>query len=85
MSKCDLKGFDNMCSSFTSCEINESNINANVNNLRLIHMPNACVSVNEWLLNTRLTSARIILFNKIISELIFRNNHFSKITLNDNY
>jgi serine/threonine protein kinase len=70
ISKRDLKGFDNMCSSFTSHEINESNINANVDNLRLINMPNAGVSINEWLLNTRLTSARIILFNKIMSELI---------------
>ena len=70
LSKRDLKGFDNMCSSFTNHEINESNINANVDKLRLINMPNAGVSVNEWLLNTRLTSARIILFNKIMSELI---------------
>jgi len=70
ISKRDLKGFDNMCSSFTSHEINESNINANIDNLRLINMPNAGLSVNEWLLNTRLTSARIILFNKIMSELI---------------
>ena len=70
MSKRDLKGFDNMCSSFTSREINESNINANIDNLRLINMPNAGVSVNEWLLNTRLTTARIILFNKLMSELI---------------
>jgi serine/threonine protein kinase len=70
ISKRDLKGFDNMCSSFTSHDINESNINANIDNLRLINMPNAGLSVNEWLLNTRLTSARIILFNKIMSELI---------------
>ena len=70
ISKRDLKGFDNMCSSFTSREINESNINANIDSLRLINMPNAGLSVNEWLLNTRLTSARIILFNKIMSELI---------------
>jgi len=70
ISKRDLKGFDNMCSSFTNHEINESNINANIDNLRLINMPNAGLSVNEWLLNTRLTSARIILFNKLMSELI---------------
>ena len=70
ISKRDLKGFDNMCSSFTSHEINESNINSNIDNLRLINMPNAGLSVNELLLNTRLTSARIILFNKIMSELI---------------
>ena len=70
ISKRDLKGFDNMCSSFTSHEINESNINSNIDSLRLINMPNAGVSINEWLLNTRLTSARIILFNKIMSELI---------------
>jgi len=70
ISKRDLKGFDDMCSSFTSHEINESNINSNIDNLRLINMPNAGLSVNEWLLNTRLTSARIVLFNKIMSELI---------------
>ena len=70
ISKRDLKGFDDMCSSFTSHEINESNINANIDNLRLINMPNAGLSVNEWLLNTRLTSARIVLFNKIMTELI---------------
>lgn len=70
ISKRDLKGFDNMCSSFTSHQINESNINANIDNLRLINMPNAGLSVNEWLLNTRLTSARIILFNNIMTELI---------------
>ena len=70
ISKRDLNGFDNMCTSFTSREINESNINANIDNLRLINMPNAGVTVNEWLLNTRLTSARIILFNKLMTELI---------------
>ena len=72
ISKRDLAGFDNMCTSFTNHEINESNINANIDSLRLINMPNAGVSVNEWLFdtNTRLTSARIILFNKIMSELI---------------
>jgi len=72
ISKRDLDGFDNMCTSFTSHEVNESNINANIDSLRLINMPNAGVSVNEWLFdtNTRLTSARIILFNKIMSELI---------------
>ena len=70
ISKRDLEGFDNMCTSFTNHEINESNINANIDSVRLINMPNAGVSVNEWLFDTRLTSARIILFNKIISELI---------------
>jgi serine/threonine protein kinase len=70
ISKRDLEGFDNMCTSFTNNEINESNINANIDSLRLINMPNAGVSVNEWLFDTRLTSARIILFNKIMSELI---------------
>ena len=70
ISKRDLKGFDNMCTSFTNREINESNINSNIDDLRLINMPNAGVTVNEWLLNTRLTSARIILFNKLMTELI---------------
>ena len=70
ISKRDLAGFDNMCTSFTNHEINESNINANIDSVRLINMPNAGVSVNEWLFNTPLTSARIILLNKIMSELI---------------
>jgi hypothetical protein len=70
ISKRDLEGFDNMCTSFTNHEINESNINANIDSLRLINMPNAGVSVNEWLFNKPLTSARIILFNKLMSELI---------------
>ena len=70
ISKRDLTGFDSMCTSFTNREINESNINSNIDKLRLINMPNAGVSVNEWLLNTRLTSSRIILFNKLMSELI---------------
>lgn len=70
ISKRDLEGFDNMCTSFTSHEVNESNINANIDSLRLINMPNAGVSVNEWLFDTPLTSARIIIFNKIMSELI---------------
>ena len=70
ISKRDLDGFDNMCTSFTSHEVNESNINANIDSLRLINMPNAGLSVNEWLFDTPLTSARIILLNKIMSELI---------------
>ena len=70
ISKRDLDGFDNMCTSFTSNEVNESNINANIDSLRLINMPNAGLSVNEWLFDTPLTSARIILLNKIMSELI---------------
>ena len=70
ISKRDLAGFDNMCTSFTNHEINESNINANIDSLRLINMPNAGLSVNEWLFDTPLTSARIILLNKIMSELI---------------
>jgi hypothetical protein len=47
----DLRGFDEMCENFTSHDINESNINTvkNIRNLRLINMPNAGLSVNEWL------------------------------------
>jgi hypothetical protein len=68
--KRDLKGFDSMCSNFTNNDVYESNINANIENLRLINMPNAGVSINEWLSNAELTNARIILFNKMMSELI---------------
>jgi hypothetical protein len=77
----DLNGFDEMCENFTSHDINESNINAvkNIRKLRLINMPNAGVSINEWLfLNEEnddtipipLTISRVKAFNKMISKLI---------------
>ena len=75
----DLRGFDEMCTNFTSHDINESNINQvkNIRNLRLINMPNAGLSINEWLflenkndVTTPLTISRIKTFNKLISNLI---------------
>lgn len=74
----DLQGFDEMCTNFTSHGIYESNINAekNIRDLTLINMPNAGISINEWLFlkiknkNIRLTSFRIKAFNKVISKLI---------------
>ena len=76
----DLRGFDEMCENFTSHDVNESNINAvkNIRNLRLINMPNAGLSVNEWLFlknkngdaTTPLTISRAKIFNKLISNLI---------------
>jgi len=77
----DLNGFNEMCTNFTSHDINESNINAasNIRNLRLINMPNAGISINEWLFLTDkvhkdaitpLTVSRVKIFNKIISKII---------------
>ncbi len=75
----DLQGFDEMCTNFTSHDVNESNINTikNIRNLRLINMPNAGISVNEWLFlkdkdnaTIPLTISRIKTFNKLISKLI---------------
>lgn len=75
----DLNGFDEMCENFTSHDINESNINAlkNIRNLRLINMPNAGLSINEWLFlkdknetTVPLTISRIKTLNKLISKLI---------------
>lgn len=75
----DLRGFDEMCENFTSHDVNESNINAveNIRNLRLINMPNAGLSVNEWLFlkdkndaDIPLTISRVKTFNKLISKLI---------------
>lgn len=70
--KLDLRGFDEMCTNFTTHDVSESNINSksNINNLKLINMPDAGLSVNEWLFKTRLTSAHIIIFNKLIAKLI---------------
>jgi len=76
----DLRGFDEMCENFTSHDVNESNINTlkNIRNLRLINMPNAGLSVNEWLFlknknddaTIPLTIFRAKTFNKLISKLI---------------
>jgi tRNA A-37 threonylcarbamoyl transferase component Bud32 len=75
----DLHGFDEMCENFTSHDVNESNINTlkNIRNLRLINMPNAGLSVNEWLFlkdkngaTIPLTISRVKIFNKLISKLI---------------
>jgi hypothetical protein len=75
----DLEGFDEMCTNFTSHDVNESNINVikNIRNLRLINMPNAGVSINEWLFlknkddaTIPLTISRVKTFNKLISKLI---------------
>ena len=70
--KRDLRGFDEMCTNFTTHDISESNINSksNINNLKLINMPDAGLSVNEWLFKTGLTSARIVIFNKLIAKVI---------------
>ena len=72
ISKRDLRGFDEMCTNFTTHDVSESNINSksNINNLKLINMPDAGLSVNEWLFKTRLTSAHIVIFNKLIAKLI---------------
>ena len=75
----DLEGFDEMCTNFTSHDIKESNINAikNIRNLRLINMPNAGISINEWLFlkdkydaTIPLTISHVRTFNKLISKLI---------------
>jgi hypothetical protein len=74
----DLRGFDEMCTNFTSHDVNESNINSPsvIRSLKLINMPDAGISINEWLfLKDKdavipLTASRIKGFNKLISNLI---------------
>lgn len=78
ISKRDLRGFNEMCTNFTSHDVNESNINSPsvIRSLKLINMPDAGISINEWLfLKDKdavipLTVARIKGFNKLISNLI---------------
>lgn len=77
ISKHDLEGFDEMCTNFTSHDVTESNINSpsTIHNLKLINMPDAGISVNEWLFpisvdKTKITPLRIKTFNNIISKLI---------------
>lgn len=80
----DLKGFDDMCSNFTSHHVNESNINSpsTIRDLKLINMPDAGLSINEWLFPTinnldihkktvqPLHMSRIKKLNNMISKLI---------------
>ena len=80
----DLKGFDDMCSNFTSHDVNESNINSpsTIRDLKLINMPDAGISINEWLfpiinnidvhkkIIQPLNISRLKIFNDIISKLI---------------
>jgi len=76
----DLRGFDEMCTNFTSHDINESNINSPsiIRSLKLINMPDAGISINEWLFQkdkdavaiTPLNLTRLKAFNKVVSKLI---------------
>jgi serine/threonine protein kinase len=76
----DLRGFDEMCTNFTSHDVNESNINSPsvIRSLKLINMPDAGISINEWLFLkykdavavTPLNLTRLKAFNKVISKLI---------------
>jgi len=68
----DLTGFNDMCTNFTERGVNESNINKYIDTVKIINMPDAGISINEWLFNTKLTAARIIVFNKLMAELILR-------------
>ena len=76
--KRDLRGFDEMCTNFTSHNVNESNINSPpiIRSLKLINMPDAGISINEWLFIkdavavTPLNLTRLKAFNKVISKLI---------------
>jgi hypothetical protein len=76
----DLRGFDEMCTNFTSHDVNESNINSPsvIRSLKLINMPDAGISINEWLFVkeknavavTPLNLTRLKAFNKVVSKLI---------------
>ena len=74
----DLRGFDEMCTNFTSHDVNESNINSPsvIRSLKLINMPDAGISINEWLFLkdkdavTPLNLTRLKAFNKVVSKLI---------------
>lgn len=70
ISKKDLEGFDTVCKGFGERGIDETNINHNIEKFRLINMPDAGVSINEWFLNNPITIGRVILFNNAMIKLI---------------
>jgi serine/threonine protein kinase len=68
----DLAGFNNVCHLFTETSIDASNVNANLNKLRAINMPNLGTDLKGWMEHSPLDAHRMRRLNDHISELLVR-------------
>lgn len=69
----DLAGFNDRCSLFTETSIDASNVNANLDKLRAINMPNLGTDLKGWMVEqSPLDAHRLRRLNDHISELLVR-------------
>lgn len=68
----DLAGFNDMCTLFTDTSIDASNVNANLDKLRAINMPNLGTDLKGWMKQSPLDAHRLRHLNGHISELLVR-------------
>lgn len=68
----DLAGFNDVCHLFTETSIDASNVNANLDKLRAINMPNLGTDLKEWMEHLPLDAHRLRRLNDHISELLVR-------------
>ena len=68
----DLAGFNDVCHLFTETSIDASNVNANLDKLRAINMPNLGTDLKGWMEHSPLDAHRLRRLNDHISELLVR-------------
>jgi serine/threonine protein kinase len=68
----DLAGFNDVCHLFTETSIDASNVNANLDKLRAINMPNLGTDLKGWMEQSPLDAHRLRRLNDHISELLVR-------------
>ena len=68
----DLAGFNDVCHLFTDTSIDASNVNANLDKLRAINMPNLGTDLKGWMKQSPLDAHRLRRLNDHISELLVR-------------
>jgi hypothetical protein len=68
----DLDGFNNVCHLFTDTSIDASNVNANLDKLRAINMPDLGTDLKDWMEQSPLDARRMRHLNNHVSELLVR-------------
>lgn len=66
----DLENFDKVCINMERHNITESNVNANLNKLRMINMPDLGIDLAKWLDESKLDPSRIRSLNNHVSTLL---------------
>ena len=66
----DLENFDEVCVNMKEHKITAANVNANLNRLRMINMPDLGIDLTKWIEQTELNSQQIQKLNNHISTLL---------------